>query len=129
MVKELKYGGRNVKIVENIDFRLIWQFQEVIGQKLLKKNTVIDFFDPNMGPNTLIYFCFNFLEIFKKLTLVNIFVRPWRPKVSSVTLFVSLPLKNFKTIFKFCVSGIQAIYLTYMWSEKHWNISNGLDRN
>ena len=27
-------GGRNVKIVENIDFRLIWQFQEVIGQKL-----------------------------------------------------------------------------------------------
>ena len=34
MVKKLKYGGRNVKIVENIDFRLIWQFQEVIGQKL-----------------------------------------------------------------------------------------------
>ena len=33
MVKKLKYGGRNVKIVENIDFRLIWQFQEVIGQK------------------------------------------------------------------------------------------------
>ena len=23
MVKKLKYGGRNVKIVENIDFRLI----------------------------------------------------------------------------------------------------------
>ena len=61
MVKKLKYGGRNVKIVENIDFRLIWQFQEVIGQKLtVEKNTVIDFFDPNMDPNTLIYFCFNF---------------------------------------------------------------------
>ena len=34
MVKKLKNGGRNVKIAENIDFRLIWQFQEVIGQKL-----------------------------------------------------------------------------------------------
>ena len=33
-MKKLKYGGRNVKIVENIDFRLIWQSQEVIGQKL-----------------------------------------------------------------------------------------------
>ena len=37
MVKKLKYGGRNVKIAENIDFRLIWQFQEVIGQKLHSK--------------------------------------------------------------------------------------------
>ena len=46
-----------------------------------------------------------------------------------MTLFVSLPLKNFKTIFKFCVSGIQALYLTYLWPEKHWNISSGLDRN
>ena len=50
-------------------------------------------------------------------------------KCVSVTLFVSLPLKNFKTILKSCVSGIQAIYLTYMWPEKHWNISSGLDRN
>ena len=83
MVKKLKYGGRNVKI-ENLDFRLIWQFQEVIGQKhrTVEENTVIDFFDPNMDPNTLIYFCFNFLEIFKKIKLVNIFVRPWHPKVS-----------------------------------------------
>ena len=32
MDTKLKYGGRKVKIVENIDFRLIWQFQEVIGQ-------------------------------------------------------------------------------------------------
>ena len=78
MVKKLKYGGRNVKIVENIDFRLIWQFQEVIGQKLhSRENTVIDFCDPNIDPNTLIYFCFSFLEIFKKITLVSIFVRPW----------------------------------------------------
>ena len=83
MVKKLKFGGRNVKIVENIDFRLIWQFQEVIGQnRTVEENTVIDFFDPNMDPNTLIYFCFNFLEIFKKITLVNIFVCPWCPKVS-----------------------------------------------
>ena len=37
MVKKLKYGGRNAKIVENIDFGLIWQFQEVIGQKLHSK--------------------------------------------------------------------------------------------
>ena len=37
MVKKLKYGGRNVKIAENIDFRIIWQFQEVIGQKLHSK--------------------------------------------------------------------------------------------
>ena len=33
MDTKLKYEGRKVKIVENIDFRLIWQFQEVIGQK------------------------------------------------------------------------------------------------
>ena len=49
MVEKLKYGGRNVKITENIDFRLTWQFQEVIGQKLH-----IDLFDPNIDPNTLI---------------------------------------------------------------------------
>ena len=42
MVKKLKYGGRNVKIVENIDFRLIWQFQEVIGQKLQYGSQHID---------------------------------------------------------------------------------------
>ena len=50
-------------------------------------------------------------------------------KCPYVALFVSLSLKKFKTIFKFCVSGIQAIYFTYMWPEKHWNISSGLDRN
>ena len=83
MVKKLKYGGKNVKIVENIDFRLICQFQEVIGQKLHSREKYCHWlFDPNIDPNTLIYFCFNFLEIFKKITLVNIFVRPWRPKVS-----------------------------------------------
>ena len=72
-----------MKIVENIDFRLIWQFQVVIGQnRTVEENTVIDLFDPNIDPNTLIYFCFNFLIIFKKITLVNIFVCPWRPKVS-----------------------------------------------
>ena len=37
MVKKLKYGGRNVKIAENIDFTLIWQFQDAIGQKLHSK--------------------------------------------------------------------------------------------
>ena len=31
---EIEIWGRNMKIVENINFRLIWQFQEVIGQKL-----------------------------------------------------------------------------------------------
>ena len=83
MAKKLKYGGRNVKIVENIDFRLIWQFQEVIGQKLHSREKYCHWlFDPNMDHSTLIYFCFNFLEISKKITLVNIFVRPWRPKVS-----------------------------------------------
>ena len=34
MVKKFKYGGRNVKIVENIDFRLFDNFKEVKGQKL-----------------------------------------------------------------------------------------------
>ena len=46
----------------------------VVKNCTVEKNTVIEFFDPNVDANTLIYFCFNFLEIFKKITLVNIFV-------------------------------------------------------
>ena len=55
-MKKLKYGGGNVKIVENIDFRLIWQFQEVIGQKLHSREKYChDFFDPNIDPNILLH--------------------------------------------------------------------------
>ena len=66
-----------------------------------------------MDLNTLIYFSFKFTEIFKKLTLVNISVCPWCPKVSAHDIFVSFPLENFKTIFNICVLGIQTIYLNY----------------
>ena len=66
-----------------------------------------------MDPNTLMYFSFKLIEIFKKLTLVNISFRPWCPKVSVRDIFVSLPLENLKTIFNICVLGIETIYLNY----------------
>ena len=118
MVKKLKYGGRNVKIAENIDFRLIWQFQEVIGQKLHSKEKYCHWlFWSKYGSQHIDILLLQFSGNFQKITLVNIFSVCDAQKCPSVTLFVSLPLKNFKTIFKFCVSGIQAIYLTYMWPE------------
>ena len=115
MVKKLKYGGRNVKIVENIDFRLIWQFQEVVGQKLHSTEKYCHwlFQSKYMYPNTLIYFCFNFLEIFKKITLVNIFVHLWCPKVSVRDSFCQPSPEKFQNNFQVLCSRYSS-YISYL---------------